>query len=224
MSQDKNVKKIANFSWWKTILGGALVAACIPFLVIYISAPRENMAMGIGFIFFMIAGGSLLYISLFKGGEGGYNFNKRVTGQENAIVLMAKKNSNGKDVPLGIKFCEIKKIPPGSRPRFLRNLKRHYHYLKFDTDKNNRLVPVELPDKLSYTPELFQFPATMQNYKEAIDYTPPTLAQKIAPGAILVAMLIVGFLMIITMDDSSQSDRKTSMIESTPIVQMVDER
>jgi len=159
------------------------------------------MIFGMGAVAFIAPSLFLIYWS-FKAGESGFAFKRKYTGRENAIVCMARRNGQGtKDVPVFIRFLELKPqyIPKDARLHYVRNLKKHFYELLYNTT-TKKLEPVVMPDKKSFPPELFQIPAAMQIYKDAIEYSPPTLMQKIAPGIILLAMGIVGIFMIVTAD------------------------
>lgn len=218
-----SVAKVKSSSLWKNIVGGALSLLGALFIVFYLQDPN-NLAVAFGAIVCLAGGGGLLYFSLSNEKTKGYTFNKKVTGKENSIVLLARKLPNGKECPIGLKFLDIPKrhIPPGTRMRFVRNLKKHFYYLKLDTS-THKLVPVSLPDKAPYPPELYNKNATMQEFKDAIEYKDPSLAQKLAPGAILLAMIIVGFLMIVTMDGKANNQVSASL-PSQGIVQVYYDR
>jgi len=136
-----------------------------------------------------------------KQGESGFSFNangRRYTGRENALILFAQHDKDtGKDIPLMVQFMELKHPPKGARLHYVRNLKKHFYEL-FNNTKTRKLEPVKLPDKKSFPPELYRIPATMQPYKDYMDFSPPTMMQKVAPGILLLAIGIVGFLMVIT--------------------------
>lgn len=221
--QQASVAKVRSSSLWKNILGGGLALAGVLCIVLYLQDPG-NLAVAFGAIICLSVGGGLLYFSMANEKTKGYTFNRKITGKENTIVLLARKLSNGKDCPIGIKFLEIPKkhIPPGTRMRFLRNLKKHFYYLMLDTT-THKLVPVSLPDKAPYPPELYNKNATMQEFKDAIEYKDPSLAQKLAPGAILLAMIIVGFLMIVTMDGKAAQPVAASLL-NPGITQVYHER
>lgn len=196
--QGKIAKRLLPISWWKLVAGLVLLSIGVFFGYMYLENARL-MFFGMGAVVFIAPSLFLLYQS-FKSGEGGFAFKRRYTGRENAIVLMAGRNGQGtKDVPVAIKFLELKprQAPESARLHYLRNLKKHFYELCYNT-VTHRLEPVVMPDKKSFPPGLFQIPAAMQIYKDAIEYSPPTLMQKIAPGIILLAMGIVGILMVVT--------------------------
>lgn len=199
MRQDKRVKRVFAISWWKAISGAALIGIGLIFGAIYF-ADIKNMFAGILAVFTIGPGILLTYTGL-KQGESGFVFNakgQKYTGRENAIVLFAKHNNGTKkDIPLMVKFVELRNPPKGARLHYVRNLKKHYYEL-FNNTETKKLEPIRLPDKKSFPPELYKIPAAMQPYKDYMDYSPPTLLQKVAPGILLLAMGIVGLLMLVT--------------------------
>jgi len=168
----------------------------------YLNDP-QNIVLGILTVFALAPGAILFYLGL-KASEVGFSFGvkgqRRYTGKENTIMIFAKPDSDAKkDIPFGILFLEMRKekLPKGVRLHYVRNLKKHFFEV-YNNTKTNKLEPVLLPDKKSSPPELFKIPATMQPYKDCMDYNPPSLLQKIAPGILLAAMGIVGLLMLVT--------------------------
>lgn len=199
MRQDKKVKRVLSISWWKIIPGVALIGIGLIAGAFYLNDNR-NMLLG-ALAVFTIAPGVLLAYTGLKQGESGFAFNttkQKYTGKENALIIFARHtNDTQKDAPLIIKFAKLEHPPKGARLHYVRNLKRHFYEL-FNNTKTKKLEPVELPDKKSFPPELYKIPATMQPYKDYMDYSPPSMLQKVAPGILLMAMGIVGFLMVIT--------------------------
>ena len=200
--EDKGVKRVFPITWWKLVIGIVLLCPGAFFGYLYL----ENVQViffGIGASVFIALSIFMVYQS-FQAGESGFSFKgkRRYTGKENAIILFARRNGDEgevKDVPVAIRFHELKPehIPRGARLHYVRNLKKHYYELLYNTT-TKKLEPVILPDKKSFPPELFKIPAAMQTYKDAIEYSPPTLLQKVAPGILLLAMGIVGILMVMT--------------------------
>ena len=201
MQEDRKAKRALPFSWWKLVAGLVLVVASILFLFLY-SNNERNMFFAVVFIFTGAPGVLLAYLS-FKSRESGFSFYNRDgkrthTGKENVIMICAKRDTvTLRDVPLILKFVHLTHIPRGARPHYVRNLKRHLYEI-YNNNETKKLDPVGLPDKKSFPPELFQIPAAMQPYKDAIDYTPPTMLQKVAPGVLLGAIGVVGLLMVMT--------------------------
>lgn len=207
MQGDSKKKRALPVTWWKLILGISLIAVGGLSLFMYLN-DTHSMFLAVAFIVTAAPGVYLIFTGLKTGDSGLSFFNKggngkgEWTGRENAIIWIARRNTEtGKDLPVILKFAEIedKKVPKGARLHYVRNLKRRFYELRNDT-KTNKLLPVTLPDKKSFPPELFQIPAAMQTYKDAIDYSPPSLLQKVAPGVLLLAMGIVGLLMVVTGD------------------------
>ena len=198
--QNKAIKRLLPISWRKLIPGLLLIALGIWAGSFYI---KDNTVMLWGIIAALaIAGGGFLSFQGIKPAESGFAFTqdgkKKQTGKENAIIWFAKhKAETSKDVPVILKFAELTHPPIGARLHYLKNFKKHYYEL-FNNTKTKTLEPVILPDKIPFPPGLFKIPAAMQTYKDAIEYIPPTLMQKIAPGIILLAMGIVGLLMVMT--------------------------
>lgn len=196
--ENKIAKRVLPISWWKLVMGVALFCPGAFFGYMYLN--NENMIFfGLGAAVFIAPSIFLVYQG-FRAGESGFAFKKKYTGRENALVLMARRNGQGtKDVPVAIKFLELKPqyIPKGARFHYIRNLKKHFYELLFNP-KTKKLEPVVLPDQKSFPPELFKIPAAMQAYRDYMEYSPPTLLQKVAPGILLLAMGIVGILMVMT--------------------------
>jgi len=199
--KEARVAKLAMpLSWRKVLPGLALVALGVLFGFVYFQ-DNTNAFMGALAAIFVASGGVLIFKGI-KPSEIGYSFSggKKHTGNENAIIWFAKRDADtGKDVPVILKVCSVQKIPTGARLHYMRTWKKHYYELYNDT-KTKKLLPVVLPDKIPFSPGLFKIPAAMQTYKDAIDYSPPSLLQKAAPGVLLLAMVIVGFLMLVTGD------------------------
>lgn len=168
----------------------------------------KNMVAAFGLIFGLSAGGAFIYWSLNRQAPGYIMSAKKLTGRENAIVHFAKRNGNGKDVPVCTRFVYLAKPPRGARLHHVLNLKKHFYELKTgkvnkrDKDGNSvvgtGLVPVLLPDKKPFPPSKYAIAATMQQYKDAIEYVPPSVMQKIGPIAIVIAMAVVGLLIVVT--------------------------
>lgn len=195
--KNKNTSMVIPISWKKMITAVAMITVGVWLGSIYLNDYSNMIAGAVSAV--IISGGGFLFFNSLQQGESGFSMSKKkLTGNENAIIIFAKRNAEGlKDIPVIIKFAEIKHIPQGSRLHYVRNLRKHYYEFYNDT-VNKKLVPVTLPDKKSFPPEQFQIPAAMQTYKDAIEYAPPTLLQKIAPGIMLAAMGVVGLLMVIT--------------------------
>lgn len=182
--------------WWRVAVG-------IVFAIIGLLSGRvymvdvNNMFMG-GLAVFTLAPAAFFFWWSFKAGETGFNMSrKKHVDRSNAIIIMARKNGNGKDVPVGIKLANVRKLPPMSTRHYVRNWRKHMYEFINDT-ANKKLIPVTMPDKTPFPPEYFQLPAIFQPYKDAVDYTPPTMMQKIAPGILLLTMVIIGILMVMT--------------------------
>lgn len=201
MRQDKKVKRIIPISWRKLIPGVLLLAIGLFVGSIYISDNKLIVA-GMTSAIMLASGGFLVYHSL-KSGASGFSFQASggkngFTGRENTIILFAvRDHTTKKDVPLILKFLELKHPPKGARLHYVRCLKKHFYEL-FNDNETHKLSPIVLKDKKSFPPELFKIPAVMQTYKDALEYSPPTLLQKIAPGILLGAIGLVGILMVMT--------------------------
>ena len=191
-----NIGRVRSFPIKRLLLGSALAAPGVIFFLMYLADPR-NVVVAFGSVLFLALGGYLLYTALFQNqGQSGYRFGEKLTGRENAIVHFARRD-NGKDIPVCTRIIELKHPPHNARLHFVRNWKKHFYELYNTREK--KLAPVVMPDKVGFPPEQYQVAATMQVYKDAIDYNPSTLLQKLAPGLILGAMGIVGLLMVITL-------------------------
>lgn len=191
-------KRTFNITWWKAISGGILFAVGLPLFLIYLADPKAMWA-GAGAVFTMAPGAFLIYWSFAKT-QSGFTYNgqvKRRTGKENALVLFAKRNGKGKDIPVKLMPIHLQYVPIGSRLHYVRNWKKHMYFLYNDTEAK-KLKPVMLPDKKAFPPELFKHHATMQLFKDAIEYRAPSTLQKLAPGIIILAMIVVGILMVMT--------------------------
>lgn len=195
-----HIKKQSSISWWKLVAGILLICMGLMFGFLYIS-DRNNMLAAVGFVFTVAPGALLLYMGL-KPGDVGFSFQKlkgkKYTGGENAILIFARRDPlTNKDVPVLIKFVELLNPPKGARLHYFRNFKRHYYELHNNTSAGG-LQATKLPDKRPFPPEAFNTPAMMQPYKDYMEYSPPSMLQKIAPGILLAAMALVGLLMVMT--------------------------
>lgn len=193
-------KRTLRISWLKLISGLTLIGIGILFGSYYMK-DTAVMLFGVVAILATGGGGYLSYASL-SGAESGYQFakkgKKKFTGRENAFIWFARHDPETKrDIPVMLKVCEINHPPRGARLHYFRKFKKHYYEL-FNNTETKKLEPFTLPDKIPFPPNLFKIPAAMQTYKDAIEYSPPTLMQKLAPGMILIGMCIVGLLMIMT--------------------------
>ena len=200
MRQDKKVKRVIPISWRYLLPGIALLLIGVFVASIYMN-DRGNVFAGMASAITLATGGLLTYQGV-KSSEAGFSFNangqRKRTGRENAIILFAKRNAEtSKDMPVLIKFVELVNPPKGARLHYVRNLKKHYFEFINNTVLK-KLEPVVLPDKKSFPPDMFKIPAAMQTYKDALEYSPPTMLQKVAPGILLLAMVIVGILMVMT--------------------------
>jgi len=202
VSKGMEVKKISSIKWWRLLLGGVCALVGIVGIILYVNS--LNMLMGIVAIIGLVPAVFLIYYA-FNRKESGYVFSekgKTYTGKENAIVIYADYNPETKrDVPDKIVFDYIEKPLPGARLHLLRNNGQHYYeYLNVTGEGRlgDVLLPVVLPDKKLCTPEAFCIPSNMHKVKEYMDYNPPTNIQKLATGAIILAMIIVGLLMVMT--------------------------
>jgi len=207
-SQDKSNKPRkaqSKLVWWRLIVAIVLLIVAIGAGIMYFASP-SNMMVGIILVFGLAGSGSFFYWGLNQEpATSGYVFNKKVTGNENAIILFAKRNGDDRDTPVMLKFAHVSKPPAGARLHYLRNLKKHVYELYNDTSLKGtkeepvrKLKPVTLPDKPPFPPAKFTIPATMQQYLDAIEYVPPTVMQKIGPIALVIAMVVVGILIIAT--------------------------
>jgi len=197
--RDKSVRRVFNVSWWKLIVAIPLLIIAVIGWIVYAPNPSETTLVGMVALLCTGVAGFLIYFGINKGSTG-FAFNgRKQTGRENAIVLLARRDeAKGKDVPRALCFAELKKIPRGAQRHRLRNLRKHFYEVFYNT-ATRRLEPVRLPDKKSFPPELFRLPAVMEPYKDALDYTPPSTLQKVAPGVLLLAIVIIGIIMVITM-------------------------
>lgn len=202
------VSKIkSTITWWK--IGVGIVFLVIGFVsgAVYMG-DIKNMVAAFGLIIGLSSGGAFIYWSFNRQAPGYILANQRITGKENAIVHFAKRNGTGKEIPICTRFVYLTNPPKGARLHHVLNLKQHYYELKtgmvnkIDNNGNlvvgHGLVPVLLPDKKPFPPSKFAIAATMQQYKDAIEYVPPSIIQKIGPIAIVIAMAVVGLLIIVT--------------------------
>ncbi len=208
-SNKVEVKRHLNISWWKLTVAAFATLIGLAGLIQYISDIRNvfaglMLAVGLGtagfFTYWGIAGFSQKYI--FNTGR------KQYTGKENALMILATRNSKGKDVPHGIYFAQINNPPKGARLHYQRNFRRHmYEVYNDNTPKALRegpkLKPVSLPDKKPFSPAEGALAAAMQEVKDWYEYNPPTLMQQLTPGIIFVAIIIIGILEVMTLGSGS---------------------
>ena len=198
--KEKNITKThSTITWWRFGVGIALLGVGFAAGAAYLG-DIKNMVAAFGLIFGLSAGGAFIYWSLNRQAPGYIMSAKKLTGRENAIVHFAKRNGNGKDVPVCTQFVYLTKPPRGARLHHVLNLKKHFYELKTGTTESGKrgLVPVVLPDKKPFPPSKYAIAATMQQYKDAIEYVPPSVMQKIGPVAIVIAMAVVGLLIVVT--------------------------
>ena len=193
---EHKAKRVYPISFYKLIPGIILVLVGLMFGYMYVNNDR-NMFLAVLAVFTLGPGGLLSYLS-YKPGESGIDFKgkTKLTGLENTIAIFAYRDKDTKlDVPVCVKFLELKHPPTGARLHYVRNFKRHFYEIINNTE-TPKMEPVKLKDKKSFPPELFKIPAAMQTYKDAVDYSPPTMMQKVAPGLLIATIAIVGFLMV----------------------------
>ena len=200
-NKDRQVHKVIPISWRKLIPGVILIGLGV-FIGSFYIADNKLIVFGMIAAIALAGGGFLVYYGL-KAGASGYTFQTAagkngLKGDENTIAIFAARNSEtDKDTPVIIRFLKLNKLPRGARLHYVRCLKKHFYEVYNDTVKK-QMAPVILRDKKSHPPELFKIPAVMQTYKDALEYSPPTLMQKVAPGIMLLAMGLVGILMVMT--------------------------
>lgn len=203
--QGTDVKKVSNKNWW--FITPAIILFIIAIICGFNYVSSMNMLVGGACVVTGVGGVVFLYFGLQGKGEKGYihEGEKPYTGAENSIVIYARGNTETKLAePLAIKFEEIEKekIPEGATLHFLRNLKKHFYELQNIIDDDGKevegLKPVKLPDKKYCPPSKFVIASCMQAYREYMEFNPPSTIQKIAPGVLLIAMIIVGILMVVT--------------------------
>ncbi len=192
-------KKITHKRWWMIIPGGISLAIGITAGYLYMSS--QNQFAAVITVIFLLAGGILLYSGMKKPGAlTGYQMIKQrgIPKEVNCISILATRNpesENGHEVPLVIKFHRA--LRPKGTPRFIVNLKKHMFVNINDTLKK-KMMPVKLPDKRYASPAVFPVHSNMPRFREYMEYTPPSMLQKIAPGILLVAIIIIGILMVAT--------------------------
>lgn len=194
-------KKISNIKWLRLILGIILAFVGIGGMIFY--AQSLNMMFGILAIVALVPGVFLIYFGINRR-ESGYQFaspNKQYTGKENTIAIYARYDPETKqDIPELIDF--IKMVPlPDSRLHYLRNKGKHYYEYMNMTGQGKdgtELKSVVMPDKKLCTPEAFAISSNMPRVQEYMEDNPGTTIQKIAVGALILAMGIIGILMVMT--------------------------
>jgi hypothetical protein len=202
LKTSKGVKRTFNISWWKLLLGFALVIIGLIGFVKYMGDNSNMIFAGLA-VFGIGPGIILIWFGLSKFKVNYMFFPGKslpaFTGKENAIILRAIR-VDGKDIPemIEIKKLEEADIPSNSRLHYVKNWKRHFYELYNDT-VTNTLKSVRMPDKKSFPPESYKIPAMMQPVKDYLEYSPPSMLQKWAPGILMLAILIVGLLMMVTL-------------------------
>lgn len=192
----KGVKRVFKISWWKLAPGVALTAFGLFGMILYLTDINNYLFAGMA-----VGGlgpGILLIYWVAVNVNVGYMFyttKRKQTGEENAIVYNARKNSDGKDVPLELMVIKVNNIPHGARLHYVKNFGRHFYELRFNTS-TRKLEEAKLTDRAELTPEQFKEHACMQRVKEWMEYTPPTMMQKVAPGLLLAAMGIVAIIKV----------------------------
>lgn len=205
LKTSKGVKRTFNISWWKLLLGLVLVIIGLIGGSKYL-ADNNNMLFAFLTIFGLGPGIILIWfgVSKFKvnymffPGKEAPTF----TGKENAIILKAIRVGD-QDIPemIEVKHIEDTEIPKNARLHYVKNWRRHFYELYNDTKESDILKAVRMPDKKSFPPEQYKIPAIMQPVKDYLDYLPPTMLQKWAPGILILAIVVVGLLMMVTLGE-----------------------
>lgn len=201
MPQDnKTPQKIRSFVIWKIVVGGVLIIPAIILTVMYLSN-QTNYFLAVGIVALLGPGAYLIYTGIVNENFGSYMISKKKpTGNENCIVWYARTNPDtGRDIPYAhiITYIPQRHIPPMARLKRVRNWNKHMYELTFNTE-TKKLQPTILPDTKPLTPQLYVLPAAMQAFKDWHDFSPATMLQKVAPGILIGAMIIIGILMVVT--------------------------
>jgi hypothetical protein len=190
-----------SFVVWKVIVGGVLLIPAVILILMYLNNPT-NYFLTIAIVALLGPGAYLIYTGISKE-HSGYTImanGKKPTGNENCIVWYARTNPHtGRDVPYAhiVTHIEQKHIPPTARLKLVRNWNKHMYELTFNTE-TKKLEPTILPDTRPLTPQLYVLPAAMQAFKDWHDFSPASMLQKVAPGILIAAMIVIGILMVIT--------------------------
>lgn len=189
-------KKVTNKKWWMIILGVVIFSMGITFGYLYTT--DANMFMAVIAVICLLGGGSLLYLGMQKPGEKQQQIMKQsgIPQEVNCISILAKRDTEkGKDIPLVIKFH--RSLRPKGTSHYIVNTKEQL-FINFNNTSKKKMMPAQLPDKGYASPAVFPIHSNMPRYREYMEYTPPTMMQKVAPGILLVAIIIVGIIMVAT--------------------------
>lgn len=197
-SKELQAKRLPFIKKWKMIPGVVLIIAGVIFTIFY----TQSLNYGLGIVAVAcLAPGLYLAYSAFDFKRRGYVFTGEgeYTGKENAIIIYARRNESGLDVPYRIAFETIKDHLEGARPHLVRNLGKHfYEYINDTSSGGDKLKNVEIADENYLPPEDAKVPACMQAVKEYLEYNPPTAIQKISASVMVIAMFVIGILMALT--------------------------
>lgn len=194
-------------SKWSFIIAGAvllLIGIGLFFATDMVNEAGErnyiSIAPTVGCLLF---GGLSLLIGLKTEGKVDINiYNKKETRQAikkrvNTMGIFVKKDIDGKYVPFAIRFYHLKN--PSGRLRLCENDNKRYYVKMFDTE-NRRMVDLTLPDTVYVLPRKYAaIPLTMPHDKEYWKQPAP-LWQKLAPG-IMVLVIIIEWIFAITTGD-----------------------
>ncbi|MFC1904960.1 hypothetical protein ACFLXT_04285 [Chloroflexota bacterium] len=188
--------------------GGVVMLALAGWSGAVYYASMEDGSMNMGAVFGCIvslAGAGLLFYVGFNGFGGGINImptaNPMAAGQPtsqvnslNITVQIDKKT--GKAVPVKVAFEDVKK--PMGYPHQNINDGRWY-FIHYKNVSTNKLAPFYLPDQQYYDPGEFSNVIKMKAHMDLFERR-QTMFQKLAPWALVVAILIISILMPVVAD------------------------
>lgn len=182
----EEIKKAGGRRWWMVGVGVALIVLAL-FLATMWGQNRDNMLLALLTIM-MLPGGALLAYRGFKKTDSGIIISpgsgEKITGPVNSLNIY----------PDRIAFTWLE--TPQGQPQQCLNDHQYYYVHIFDESSGN-LKPFTLPDTRYRDPREFanviNLPANRRLLRRKV-----SLAQKIAPWALVVAMAIMGFIFIAT--------------------------
>ena len=178
---------------WRLILlwvGGAVCIA-IGFTLAFVwSDNRENIWPALGFIVFVVGGGYLLYLGWHRPSEVTVIVgSEKPQGVVNCLNIYAHKDEGtGKVMPTKVAFEWLDPTELKGQPWQCTN-NRNWYYVNLWNIAKDRLEPFVLPDSQYIDPQEFANIINMPAHKNLFERE-PSMMQKVAPGIMLLALII----------------------------------
>ena len=184
-AEASDIQQTSNRKWWLIGLGIAVIGLGL-FLGMLWGQQRDNILLAFLTLIMLPGGGYLAYRGWGKRDEGliitpgGQKF---VAGPVNSINIS----------PDSIDFVMVKE--PKGHPQEVLNFHKYFYVNIFD-EESGGYKPLTLPDTKYRDPREMANILNLPAHRRLISRR-PSLVQKIAPFAILIAICIVGFLHLV---------------------------